>query len=144
MAFSFDIYPHFLSDILSIMGMEFVYRVTIKTALTMFSINRFVKNQSSSQIDVPNQISWGMYHHSGGCVKTKRQSKFHLFCRQLQLNINKSQVTWSLTRYLNLSIFSVDHPSCSIIGKLKCVVFHPMICLRIPLGGNSTDDIECL
>ena len=54
MAFSFDIYPHFLSDILSIMGMEFVYRVTIKTALTMFSINRFVKNQSSSQIDVPN------------------------------------------------------------------------------------------
>ena len=43
MAFSFDIYPHFLSDILSIMGMEFFYRVTIKTALTMFAINRFVK-----------------------------------------------------------------------------------------------------
>ena len=154
MAFSFDIYPHFPSDILCIhlwwmeyeqklyfyKGLLFVYRVTMKIALTMFSINCFVKNQSSPQIDVPNQISWGMYHHSGGSVKQRGSQIFIYFAD----NCKYQKVTWSLTRYLNLSIFSVDHPSCSIIGEFKCIVFHPLICLRIPLGGNSTDDMECL
>ena len=80
MASSFDIYPHSPLDILMILGMVykhklfpvlFLYRVTRKTALTIFSINCFVKNQSSSQINVPNQTSLRMHLHSVGSVKQR-------------------------------------------------------------------------